>query len=70
MADKPTKQEVWTRVIRDGSEPDDDNWRDSSPEERIEAVWILTKLCYTWNTDEVDEPRLQRSITRVQRGRR
>src|SRR5213593_3460675 len=59
-----------TRIIRDGREPRDDTWKDSSPEERIEAVWTLTKLCLAWNNQQTDEPRLQRTVTRLQRGQR
>lgn len=56
------------RVIRDArAEPLEDEWSDSSPEERIEAVWTLTRLCLAWNNELADEPRLQRTITRVQR---
>jgi hypothetical protein len=59
------------RVIRNGQEePRDDGWLDSSPEERIEAVWTLTELCLAWNNHSADEPRLQRTITRVERSRR
>jgi hypothetical protein len=59
------------RVLRDGrGESIDDDWSDSSPEERIEAVWTLTKLCLAWNDQLADEPRLQRTVTRLQRRRR
>jgi hypothetical protein len=60
----PTK-EMSTKIIRNGqAEPSDDGWENSSPEERIEAVWILTRLCLAWNNQLTDEPRLQRNITR------
>jgi hypothetical protein len=59
------------RVIRDGhEEPYDGEWLDCSPEERIEAVWTLTKICLAWTNQSSDEPRLQRTITRVERTRR
>ena len=58
------------RTIRDGRpEPFDDALNNSSAEERIEAVWVLTKLCLAWN-HLPDELRLQRTITRIQRASR
>jgi len=65
MTDEPKPREISVRVIRDGQEPRDDSWKDSTPEERIEAVWTLTKLCLMWNNQSTDEPRVQRTITRV-----
>jgi hypothetical protein len=60
-----------TRVIRDGhAEPIESEWADSSPEERIEAVWRLTKLCLAWSQELAGEPRLQRTVTRLQRAPR
>jgi len=42
----------------------------ASPEERIEAVWMLTELCLAWNKPSASEPRLQRTVTRLQRAQR
>jgi hypothetical protein len=36
-------------------------------EERIEAVWELTKASLAWNQDATAEPRLQKSMTRILR---
>jgi hypothetical protein len=61
-------RKITINVIRDGKEPRDETWKDLSPAERIEMVWTLTRLCMAWNnrwTD--DEPRLQRTVTRLQR---
>ncbi len=56
------------RVVRPGAVSQrKDPWRNATMEERIEAVWTLTKLCYAWNREDSDEPRLQRSVVRVQR---
>ena len=64
-----SERQITARVIRNGhTEPVDNDWRNSTPDERIEAVWTLTKLCLAWN-NQSDEPRLQRTITRVQRER-
>lgn len=64
-------ERIKVRVIRDGfPEPPDNDWLYASPEERIEAVWTLTELCLEWNQPSVSEPRLQRTITRLQRVQR
>lgn len=56
-----------SRIIRPGqSEPADTSWTKMSTEERIDAVWQLTLLCWYWNRDDTKEPRLQRTISRVQ----
>ena len=68
MRETARNERVQVRVIRD--EPDsqlNDDWADSSPEERIEAVWMLTKICLGWNNVTTDEPRLQRTVTSLQR---
>ena len=70
MSENPRKDRMTVRVIRDGSPEPPDDWTMASPEERIEAVWTLTKLCMEWNNPSSSEPRLQRTITRVQRARR
>lgn len=72
MSRKPQRQ-ITSRVIRPGEpEPSgQEDWLDATPDERIEAVWTLTKACMAWEGDErgedSGEPRLQRSVTRVQR---
>lgn len=59
------------RVIRPGDpRPDDRDWEAATPEERINAVWDLTLLCLAWQGDQTVEPRLQRSVSRIQRSGR
>ena len=71
MFETSRREQMTVRVIRDGRpEPLDDEWIGSSPEERIEAVWTLTKLCLAWNNLVADELRLQRTVTRIQRSGR
>jgi hypothetical protein len=71
MLEASPHKEISVKLIRDGqAEPFDDGWDNSSPEERIEGVWTLTRLCLAWNNQLTDEPRLQRNITRVQRSSR
>jgi hypothetical protein len=61
-------ERIVTRVIRGGQpEPVDRDWLALTPEERIEGVWLLTKVCLAWNTEKDDvEPRLQRLVSCVQ----
>lgn len=59
---------IVTRVIRAGDTPRMTSETDTTtPEERMEAVWELTRLCLAWRTEPFGEPRLQRSVIRVQR---
>ena len=71
MFDDSRNKQITVRVIRDGApEPPDNDWTKASPEERIEAVWTLTELCFAWNKPSASVPRLQRTVTRVQRAPR
>jgi hypothetical protein len=68
MHEASPNKEISIKIIRDGqAEPFDDGWANASPEERIEAVWTLTRLCLAWKDQLTDEPRLQRNITRLKR---
>ena len=57
-------------VIRKGQVTDERSWQESTMEELINAVWELTRLCLLWQAQGIDEPGLQRSISRVQRPQR
>lgn len=71
MLEDSRNRQITVRVIRDGGpEPPDNDWLNASPEERIEAVWTLTELCMAWNKPLESEPRLQRTVTRLQRAER
>ncbi len=52
------------------SGPPDLDWQALRIEQRISAVWEMTKLCYAWNHDDPRALRLQRSVVHVQRPRR
>ena len=67
MVEKRKTTEVQVTIIRGGHEPKDHSWSDTSIEERLDGVWLLTKLCLAWNSDHPNEPRLQRTITRIKR---
>ena len=70
MSEDFHQKKVTGRLIRsDESEPRGNQWLAYSPAERIEAVWMLTKLCLAWSHQLQDEPRLQRTITHIQRKR-
>jgi len=65
------RKNTTARVIRPGDpQRDDRDWETATPEERINAVWDLTLLCLAWQGDQTVEPRLQRSVSRIQRSRR
>jgi len=71
MFEDSRRDQITVRVIRNGTvEPVDNDWSKVSPEERIEAVWTLTELCLAWNNPSQSVPRLQRTITRLQRAQR
>jgi hypothetical protein len=58
-----------SRVIRSGEEPaGPPEWAHSTPEARMSAVWQLTLQCLAWRG--AGEPRLQRSVVRIQRAPR
>ena len=62
------RKNTTARVIRPGdSLRDDPDWEATTAEQRINAVWELTLLCLAWQGDRIVEPRLQRSISRIQR---
>ncbi|MEK7377980.1 MAG: hypothetical protein AABZ71_03670, partial [Candidatus Binatota bacterium] len=62
------RRSLITRVIRNGDpRTQESHWDKATPEQRIEAVWELTLLCLAWQSKQADEPRLQRSISRIQR---
>lgn len=66
------KRDLQTRILRRGEpaeEAPDVDWLDYTPAERIEAVWTLTKACMAWGGESDGEPRLQRSVSRIQRPR-
>lgn len=70
MSDAPQLKEMFVRTIRGkNAEIEGHELNALSPSERIELVWILTKLCLAWNNQLQDEPRLQRTVTRIQRKR-
>ncbi len=65
----PTRKGLTTRIIRQGhAAPERSDWEGSTPEGRINAVWLLTRLCLEWSG--TGEPRLQRSVCRIQRAAR
>lgn len=71
MISIPNHRSCTSRVIRPGeAPPEDPQSAPLTPGERMEAVWTLTLACLAWNKDFVGEPRLQRSVVRIQRAER
>lgn len=59
------------RLLRNGElETPDREWLEVSISERIEAVWTLTEQCLQWQGTAPDAPRLQRTVSRIQRPQR
>jgi hypothetical protein len=62
------RKQMTSRIIRPGDPvPDEQYWDTATPEERMNAVWDLTLLCLAWQPNRGHEPRLQGSISRIQR---
>jgi hypothetical protein len=71
MEPTSSRKNITSRVIRKGDPlSEEEEWESTTPEERINAVWELTLLCLAWQRDQAGEPRLQRSVSRIQRPRR
>ena len=45
-------------------------WASMAPTAKLEALWDMVIECRVWRGEHGDEPRLQRSLVRIQRGRR
>ena len=68
MDSSKLRPNITTNLIRKGDPiPEDREWENVTAAERIEAVWYLTLLCLSWNGGNDNEPRLQRSVVRIQR---
>jgi hypothetical protein len=77
QVDTPSQSERRIISVRrlpagEGASSPDRSFGSLSMEERMELVWQLTLGCLAWHSDEDDagEPRLRRSVCRIERGRR
>src|SRR6185369_1079308 len=70
MAAIASRAAATSRVIRPGDALPEARDGYTTPEQRIEAVWELTLQCLAFQGIWGHEPRLQRSIVRVQRAPR
>lgn len=61
-----------TRLVATSEANSEPDWggEPSTMSARMAAVWQLTLQCLAWSDRDEGEPRLQRSVVRVQRGRR
>jgi hypothetical protein len=69
MSADSIQRRITGRIFRNGEPMSDAEDIASTPAERIEAVWEITLQCLGWQKDQTGEPRLQRSVSRVQRPR-
>ena len=76
MGAESRRREIITRVLRRQAgqgESIDADAREQTMETRIATVWYLTLQCMAWNRDEgkgdADQPRLARSVCRLERRR-
>ena len=63
-------RQIRARLVRQGvaeGEFDRAFWRDVGPEKRLEALWDMVLEARVWKGQDGAEPRLQRSVLRVQR---
>ena len=71
VADKTDrKRTVRVRVGQldvDGARFDEEWWAAYSPSERVGMMWELVLEARRWRGEDGDEPRLQRSVLRVER---
>jgi hypothetical protein len=68
MKHRAGRKKITSSIVRPGDPvPDQQYWDNATPEERMNAVWELTLLCLAWRPNQAHEPRLQRSISRIQR---
>ena len=70
------RRAITARVLRskaDAGTVADAETRQQTMEQRIATVWYLTLQCMAWNRDEAkddaDQPRLARSVCRIERRR-
>lgn len=76
MGAESRPREITARVLRNRAgqgEPLDAEACEQTMETRIATVWYLTLQCMAWNRDEgkgdADQPRLARSVCRLERRR-
>jgi hypothetical protein len=67
----PERRSQWTgRVIRSAEEErgaDVEFWKRMTPDERVAVLWDMALEAETLRTGRADQPRLQRSVFRIQR---
>ena len=70
MADHPKKRIVSLRLSRQSQDErafDDAFWRELGPAARLEALWDMVLEAELWQGRSGDQPRLQRSLLRIER---
>jgi hypothetical protein len=76
MGTDSPRRAITARVLRSKADAEtaaDAETRQQTMEQRIATVWYLTLQCMAWNRDEgkgdADQPRLARSVCRIERRR-
>jgi hypothetical protein len=67
---EPSIRRVTARLVRQGEEEyafDAQFWRELGPEKRLEALWDMVLELDAWQGRAGGQPRLQRSILRIER---
>jgi hypothetical protein len=66
----PREKRITTRLVHQGEEErefDAQFWREMDPNLRVEALWDMVLELRAIKGLEGDEPRLQRSVSRIER---
>ena len=61
---------IQAKLVRQGEEErefDRRFWHDAGPKARLEAMWDMVLEAEVWKGRSGDQPRLQRSVLRVER---
>ena len=69
-AEEDKKRRITARLVRQGADEhefDAQFWREMSGEQRVEALWDMVLELHAIRGEEGDEPRLQRSVLRIER---
>ena len=65
----PEQRRISARLVRQGADEyefDAQFWRELGPKARLEALWDMVLEAQAWKGRDVDQPRLQRSVLRVE----
>ncbi len=64
------ERRITARLVRQGEQErefDAQFWRELGPEKRLELLWDMVLEAEVWKGSERGQPRLQRSVLRIER---